>query len=152
MIKDYNICAAHAIKTVLDKSEKSKHQRLQDLDILVNDLKRESRRMLKEHSLTEKQTKISTEHTFNVEAISRVLRNVGYKTKYINVSLQDNIAPLMILSDGDHWISVISKRDFFSAYTDNQKRIFFGQGKSIKTWLKRKKFISGLEITPQNSI
>lgn len=142
MVGNYNICAAHSVKTVLDSFERKSHC----ISVITDSLRVESKKMLREQKLTESQAHVTINHTFNIEAISRVLRNLKYSTKYLNITLQNRIAGCMILSNGHHWISITPNGNFLSVYTDNQRILFSGDEKAVKQWLKRKKFISGLEI------
>ena len=167
-MRDFNICGAHAINAIL-----AKHNVSVTLDQIVNISRRESKKMLKEHGLTESQTGIRTEHTFNVEALSLTLRSLGYTTRYTNLLIMDRINSSMILSNGKHWIAVFkhvsapvrvsrlvdprqrdsvkpkdkkSKLKLFTAYTDNRQKMFHSDAKSMKRWLERGRFTSGLEF------
>lgn len=138
---DTGLCAAHAIKVFIDR---------QVNDIAIA-LRRESRAMLEENNLSDDLAGVTSDHTFNVEAISRVMRRCGFVTSYINVSLQDRIAEEMILSDGSHWLAATKRGEYTAIYTNNLKKIFFGDSKATKRWLIKKRFNSGLEIVIQKN-
>lgn len=134
----YNICAAHAIDAILARSSIP-------LDEIVAKLTHESKLMLKENSLNDSQAGVITTHTFNVEAIIRVMRLLRYKTAYINLLVEPHLYEKMIISNKKHWIAIV-KKDKFIVYDNYKKKILKGSEKTVKIWLFYRNFNFGIKI------